>query len=184
LNYLWEQLPSGTKVTLSDVKHQRPTFVAPGVGVSGEKLEFKLTVTDTDGFQHKDSVSVNVSNSLLTPIVDAGVDQSVTEGETVTLNGSNSYDPDGTLSSVVWEQVSANNHIDLKPPDELTTQFVAPEVDADGDVLEFKLTVTDDDGLTGEDTVKVTIAPETVSASAGNGNGSGGGGCFIQTAAN
>jgi hypothetical protein len=66
----------------------------------------------------------------------------------------------------------------------LTTQFVAPEVDADGDVLEFKLTVTDDDGLTGEDTVKVTIAPETVSASAGNGNGSGGGGCFIQTAAN
>ena len=157
LNYLWSQLSSGATVTLSNPTLKKPTFRAPEVGSSGERLEFKLTVKDSDGFEHSDTVFIDVGNVIILPVADAGPDQSVTEGRTVKLDGSNSNDPDGTISSVQWEQVSGNAQITLTAPTDLTTQFEAPEVDAEGDVLTFKLTVTDNDGLVSTDTVTITV---------------------------
>ncbi|MFZ0614002.1 MAG: GDSL-type esterase/lipase family protein [Desulfobacterales bacterium] len=126
------------------------------------------------------------------PQADAGADQTVTGGKTVTLSGAGSIDPDnpdGAFSSVRWEQISGKNPVTLGTPDELTTDFTAPAVDAEGDVLTFKLTVRDTDGLVGEDSVTVTITPaiEPVPDNGGgdDGGGSGGGGgCFIQAVVN
>ena len=157
LYYYWDQLSSGTTVILSDPTVKKPTFKAPAVGSSGGRLEFELTVTDTDGFEHSDTVFININNVLVLPVADAGPDQIVTEGKTVILNGSNSHDPDGTVSSVQWEQVSGNNIVTLTTPTELTTSFTAPLVDAAGDVLTFKLTVKDNDALVSSDTVTITV---------------------------
>ena len=54
LYFFWTQL-SGTTVNISDPTAKKPTFMAPAVGSIGERLEFELTVTDADGFEHSDS---------------------------------------------------------------------------------------------------------------------------------
>ena len=68
LYYWWQQLSAGTTVTLSDPTINKPTFTAPATGSNGERLEFELTVTDTDGFEHSDSVFVDINNVLLPPV--------------------------------------------------------------------------------------------------------------------
>ena len=157
LNYFWKQQATGTLVVLSDPKAEEPTFTAPEVGSSEETITFDLTVTDADGFKNFDTISVHINNVLISPEVDAGPDQIVKRGNTVTLNGSNSYDPDGTIYSVQWEQVAGKNQVTLTTPTELTTEFKAPAVDSDGDALKFKLTVKDNDDLVSSDTVTITV---------------------------
>ena len=166
LYYWWQQLSAGTTVTLSDPSIKKPTFKAPAVGSNGERLEFELTVTDADGFEHSDSVFIDVGNVLLPPVADAGPDHVFAPGIKVTLDGSNSYDPDGTISSVLWEQVSGATQISLTTPNELITEFTTPAVE--GEVLTFKLTIKDDDGLANSDIVTITVnIPEAPVADAG-----------------
>jgi lysophospholipase L1-like esterase len=171
LDYLWDQ-KSGISIELSNPTAQKPTFTAPAVGLSGEKLEFKLTVTDTDGFAHSDSVLINVNNILVSPSADAGSDQNVVAGRSVTLDGSNSLDPDDpgrTFPIVQWEQISGKNQVTLTTPTELTTNFIAPNVGSDGDILTFELTVMDKDGLSNSDTVTIAVHfPEAPVADAGS----------------
>jgi hypothetical protein len=179
LQYLWEQLPQGTPVTLSDSTAQQPTFTAPEVGSGGERLAFQLTVTDSDGFTNSDTVNIDIDNVLIPPVADAGLDQEVTERDTVILNGSKSHDPDGSIASVQWEQVEGNVQVSLGTPNLLSTVFTAPAVGAGGAVLTFKLTIMDNEGLVSEDSLDVTINPVPFT---GVGGESGGGSCFIQTA--
>jgi len=157
LDYFWKQQTTGTLVALSDSKAAKPTFTAPETGSNGETLTFDLTVTDADGFNNIDTISVHINDVLIPPEVDAGPDQIVKVGNMVTLNGSNSYDPDGTISSVQWEQVAGKNQVTLTTPTELITEFKAPAVDSDGDALKFKLTVKDNDDLVSSDTVTITV---------------------------
>ena len=49
------------------------------------------------------------------PIADAGSDQTVNEGDTVTLNGSNSSDPDGAIAAYSWIQ-TAGTSVTLSGP--------------------------------------------------------------------
>ena len=168
LDYLWEQ-QSGTSIALSNPTAPKPTFTAPAVSAGGGTLTFKLTVTDADGFENSDTVSINVKNVLVPPSADAGPDQNVVAGRTVSLDGSQSVDPNGTIASVSWVQVSGKNQVTLTTPDKLTTEFTAPAVDPDGDVLTFELTVTDNDGLSSSDTVTVNVAaPKAPVADAGS----------------
>lgn len=91
------------------------------------------------------------------PMSDAGLDQIVSQGEVVILDGSNSSDPDGTtFKDVQWSQFTGPA-VDITTPMDLTAGFTAPVVDVDGTLLEFKLTVTDDDDFTHEDLVSVTV---------------------------
>jgi hypothetical protein len=168
LDYFWQQQATGTLVVLSDPKAEKPTFTAPEVGLSGETITFDLTVTDADGYTNTDTFSVHINNVLIPPEVDAGPNQIVKEGNTVTLNGSNSHDSDGTISSVQWEQVAGKNQVILATPTELTTDFTAPAVDSDGDALTFKLMVRDNDDLVSSDTVTITVnIPKAPTADAG-----------------
>ena len=74
------------------------------MAAGGESLRFSLTVTDASGDQDTDTCIVVVSVDNLPPTADAGVDQTVNEGDTVTLDGSNSSDSDGTIAAYLWEQ--------------------------------------------------------------------------------
>jgi hypothetical protein len=113
-------------------------------------------VTDNGGLQSNDTCVVNVSWDNEPPIADAGPNQTVNEGETVTLDGSGSYDSDGSIASYQWEQTTGPS-VTLSDPTEVMPTFVTPPVDSTGAVLEFQLTVTDNGGLENSSSMTVTI---------------------------
>ena len=49
---------------------------------------------------------MNVTGDNDPPVADAGPDQNVDEETTVTLDGSNSFDPDDGIESYRWKQVA------------------------------------------------------------------------------
>jgi len=102
------------------------------------------------------------------PIAEAGSDQSVTEGKAVTLNGGSSSDPDGSIVAYLWEQ-TAGTPVTLSNADASKARFVAPYVGQSGERLTFRITVTDNGGLTDSDTCLVEVARETFSDSDGDG---------------
>lgn len=90
------------------------------------------------------------------PIADAGYDQRVKVGDIVTLDGSLSSDPDNDSLTYKWEQLSGD-HVDLTNLSGVQTQFTAKGVS------EFRLTVTDPEGLTSSDTCAVQIIDQAES---------------------
>ena len=92
------------------------------------------------------------------PQADAGNPQTMKERDRVSLDGSNSSDPDGTIASYLWEQLPGGTPVQLSGAPTDTATFTAPDVAVAGETLTFKLTVTDNDGLTSTDTVKVEVS--------------------------
>ena len=87
----------------------------------------------------------------LPPIAVVGPNQTVPVGERVTLDGFESYDPEGVKVSGEWRQ-SFGTTVALEEPNTPNPSFV-PLVPG---VYAFTLTVTDDQGLTDEGLVFVT----------------------------
>ena len=104
LTYEWAQV-AGPAVTLTSTDLAVTGFRAPDVQAN-TALEFSLTVTDVDG-SNVDTVRVAVQNSQTnTPIARPQVSGDVHEGAQVTLDGSDSYDPNGDSITHLWRQVS------------------------------------------------------------------------------
>ena len=87
----------------------------------------------------------------LGPTANAGQNQSVIFGSLVTLNGSASADPDGTIESYQWSQ-TAGTSVELSSMTEAVVTFTAP---SSQDSLSFTLTVTDNEGATSSATAFV-----------------------------
>ncbi|MBN2284247.1 MAG: C10 family peptidase, partial [Deltaproteobacteria bacterium] len=104
--------------------------------------------------------TIHVDFDNLAPVADAGDDETVPEGTQVTLDGSGSYDPDGTIVSSFWECVEASQGSEILLADEHSLQpsFTAPAVGPDGELLTFRLTVTDDGGATDRDECVITVS--------------------------
>ena len=120
-------------------------------------------------------VSQGTGNPNEAPVVDAGADMTVNTGATVSLQGS-ATDADSTSLTYVWEQVSGTT-VTLGQADTPTAEFTAPNAAAE---LSFSLTVTDDMGGAGSDTVAVDIvAPPPLPVVTPP--KSGGGGCTVTT---
>ena len=112
-----------------------------------------VTVIGVGGFA-TGATSVSVTNGA--PQADAGPDQTVLGGATVTLNGLNSSDPNDVIVSYQWQQTEGPAVV-LSHTNSPTTSFVAPAVPYPGVGLTFKLTVTDSYGLQDEDTINVNV---------------------------
>jgi len=82
------------------------------------------------------------------PVANAGADQNVTQGDSVTLDASGSSDSDGTISSYAWKEGSTV----------LSTSASFSKSDFTVGVHTITLTVTDNDGATDSDTVVVTVS--------------------------
>ena len=155
-SYAWAQ-KTGTTVILSDPSAASPTFTSPVLGSGGESLTFELTVTDSLGQPSVDTCIVNVTTGNKSPVADAGIDQTVDEGSSVTLDGSNSSDPDGVIGTFQWIQTGGTPVV-LSDATAAKPTFTAPDVAGGGSALTFKLTVTDDGGLQSSDTCIINIS--------------------------
>ena len=148
---MWTQT-TGTPVTLSDPTAVNPDFIAPLEGA----LTFRLTVTDTGTLKSSDLCTVNVVHVNQPPVADAGGDQSVTEGMTVTLDASASTDPDDGIATFLWNQ-TGGPPVTLADSTDYFTTFVAPPVNGTDAILTFELTVTDNGGLKSTTSVSITV---------------------------
>ena len=154
LTYEWAQ--AGTpRVTLSDPTLSNPTFRAPQV-LGNVVLEFTLSVTDVDG-SDDDTVRVTVQNSGTdTLVARSAVLGTVSEGATVTLDGTASYNPNGDPLMHAWTQVSGEP-VELSGANTDTATFQAPRV-PDPVTLVFQLAVSD--GVTSENARLSVIIPD------------------------
>ncbi len=121
-------------------------------------LTFQVTVEDFGGLKSTDTCLVNVvnvSNGNIPPEADAGPDQNAYTWNTVTLDGSNSFDPDDGIASVRWKQLSGTP-VSLSDPSTLKVSFFVPDGMAEGEFMTFQITVTDNGGLASQDTCIIT----------------------------
>ena|GEM_PF-1233178 len=167
LTYAWAQT-FGQAVVLATPNAVAASFTAPrpSGGADTTPLTFRLTVND--GYaSHADSMVVTATRRNQAPTADAGAAQEVDEGDSVTLSGAGSSDPEGRALSYAWVQ-SAGPTVELTGADGHTPTFVAPLLDLGGanetENVTFTLTVTDSksanhcgDTESDESTVTVTI---------------------------
>ena len=92
------------------------------------------------------------------PVADAGADQQVAPRSIVTLNGNNSSDPDGDIVSYNWTQVYGRT-VNLQNAGAAVARFRAPNArPGTTRVLVFKLDVTDNQGATASDLVRIDVS--------------------------
>lgn len=140
-SYTWTFTDGGT-VTLTGVA---PTYVFDTPGT----YTVTLTVTDGGGNTDSDTMTVTVIDDV-PPVADAGPDQEVEAGTTVSFDGSGSSDNVG-IASYEWEFTDGSL---------VTLTGVSPDYTFDN-VGEFTvtLTVTDEAGLSDTDTVVIRVLP-------------------------
>lgn len=151
LTYAWsfESFDPGDVPVLSDPTAVNPTFIPTREG----DYILKLVVTNSLGVRSAPAYTV-VSTYNSAPIADAGLDRAVTRvGETVQLDGTQSYDPDGDALTYAWG-------IDIAPPGsnatisdpESPTPVFAPDVYG---AYSLYLMVRDEFGSVGIDRINI-----------------------------
>jgi subtilisin family serine protease len=152
--YQWTQI-QGAPVQIQNAGTAVATFIAPPTaGV----LVFRLTVTDQLGFTSTDTVVANVFLNLK-PVAHAGQDRIVRPGASVTIDGTASHDPDGTIASYAWTvtaclTITGPCDLTLSGADTATPQFQAP---ASPGIIALQLMVTDNVGAATTDTVQISV---------------------------
>lgn len=91
------------------------------------------------------------------PTAIAGTDQAVNEGETIILDGSQSFDPDNDKLTFEWLQImSSAPKINLPNPNSSITNFIISDVTEDT-TFKFALRVQDPSNEESVDTVDITV---------------------------
>ena len=121
-------------------------------------MKFSLTVKDDKGFGSSPAiVTVNVKPVNHPPITNAGSDRTVNAGEIVTLEATDSKDPDGDELTYSWIQTSGPA-VKLSNANTAITTFTAPSNISSSDVvLSFRVTVSDDKNAKDEANIRVSI---------------------------
>jgi hypothetical protein len=153
LAYQWTltKRPAGSTATLSDATTVRPFFTADAVG----KYTAELVLHD-GSTSSSDIVTVTADTGNLRPIADAGPDRTVRLSTQVTLNGTDSYDPNGTPVTYKWS-IAARPHkstVTLMNASSATPSFT-PDMSGGYKLL---LTVSDGTLTSVPDSIEITTA--------------------------
>jgi gliding motility-associated-like protein len=147
----WTQTQGPNAATITN----STTLNATASGLVKGSYVFKLSATDNSGAIGTSQVIVavvDVVGANQPPVVSLGDDISVVlPQDTVSVVGT-AFDPDGTIGSYSWSQVSGNP-VTLN----VNQQTILQLSELSLGIYEFSLTATDDDLLSGSDTVKVFV---------------------------
>ena len=126
---------------------------------------YNVTITSTGGFGTGNSrvveITVDIAQTNNPPVVEAGPDKLVYEGDMVILAG-NATDRDDDLLAYSWNQTSGLPIMDLPGANMSSLTFTAPAVSSDTQLV-FEITVSD--GLdAATDTVAITVRDKPDSA--------------------
>ncbi|MBN8577745.1 MAG: gliding motility-associated C-terminal domain-containing protein [Cytophagales bacterium] len=152
--YNWIQI-SGPAATLTNSNTPTLTVQVPSDGT----YVFRLTVTDNGGATGSSNVTLTVNPAATNqpPVASAGANQTLTlPVNSTNLVGSGS-DPDGTIASYLWTKVSG--------PAATLTNTTIPTASVSNlveGIYVFRLTVTDNGGLTAFAQATVTVLPAAV----------------------
>jgi alpha-tubulin suppressor-like RCC1 family protein len=151
VSYKWVQL-SGPSVSTIAASGSAATEVN---GLVQGEYTFQLTVTDNSGVTATDqvNVTVNAAPPHVPPVAVPGPDQTVVLPASVTLDGSGSYDVDGTIVGYEWVQVSGYGGVTITN----SSSAVAGLQGLQAGTYVFQLTVTDNYGATGSAQVTITV---------------------------
>jgi gliding motility-associated-like protein len=154
VSYNWVKV-SGPSVTMTNTTSStlRLSNLISGTYVFG------LTVTDDDGATGYDEVIVVVSPEPvnIAPSANAGSDIAITLPTNQVNLSCTANDPDGSISSYLWEKVSGPSATIGSANSANTT---ASNLVAGSYV--FRVTVTDNDGATASDNVNVTVYEQNI----------------------
>jgi hypothetical protein len=156
--------PSHGNVTIFDDGYSLFFTYTPEPGYRGkDSYSWKINDGLADSNIKVEQIEVIKSKEIPTgepPIAEAGPDQEVYEGATVTLDGSASSDVDGTVEKYHWKiEDSPDEYEDplLSDSESAFPKFIAPEIDSPSASYLFELTVTDNVGLKGDKYVTITV---------------------------
>lgn len=90
--------------------------------------------------------------------VEANITEMISQG-TIIISATNSFDPDGDVLEYNWEQTSGSKVI-LGETNNSLINFIIPENAKNGDILSFKVTVTDPEGLFSTAEIDIEVAYE------------------------
>lgn len=152
-----------------------PTITTPGgytSAVSGMitvgSYTFQLSATDNLGHTTTATMVILVNPAPnQPPVAHAGADQTITlPTNSVSLNGSTSTDPDGSIVAFLWSKISGPASFTIVS----ASQAITTVNNLTAGVYQFTLRVTDNVGATGLDTVQITVnaanVPPTVTVGA------------------
>lgn len=166
VGYRWQQI-AGRSVTLQNANTATPAFVVPSATQPGELMRFRLTVINRGGLQASDDVDVRYYSDNIYPFAVAGEDITAYQGQTVTLDGSGSTDPDGGIAAYLWTQTEGTS-VTLFNANTGRPFFEAPDVTGDGETLTFVLGVQDTGGLVATDEISVFVKGSTIADAGGD----------------
>lgn len=163
LNYAWtvESKPSDSVAQLSMSTSLNPSIIFDKVGV----YKIGLIVSDGQLNSEKTIATVNVVRGNSTPLANAGQPQTINLGNSVTLDGSKSTDPDNDKLSYQWSISS----LPAGSKTTLNSSAINPSVTPDipGNYV-FNLKVSDG-SLSSSSNVNITVqsAPEIILSTTG-----------------
>jgi hypothetical protein len=158
LTYLWKlEGDLVTGVDIMDSNKPVASFKIPDELREDTTFEVTLSVTDKYGEVATDTVKIEAkANSE--PVADVGnSNEEAVIGEQVSLDGTDSHDPDptGQIVSYKWEQTGGPS-VSLQGSNQPVIVFSVPAVEKDT-AFEFTLTVTDNEGAEDADSLEIRV---------------------------
>lgn len=152
ISYIWSQVsgPSSAVISLASLVTPTVTGLLPGTYV------FQVKATDNSWKSDSSTVTITVTKANQPPVANAGQPQTISlPADSVSLDGSASYDPDGSIVSYSWSILSGPCGADILTPHAAKSFLVVQQAGS----YALQLTVTDNSGANSSAQVNVTVNP-------------------------